>query len=132
MAHIELVSKDQLPPRALVDDDKLDELTKYRWTWAGGYASTRMKQPDGSIKNVLMHRLLVDAQPGDIVDHINRKKLDNRLCNLRVATTAQNNANRGKADVGRASSIYVGLSRKYDRAGWRVTVAGIDFGTYED
>ncbi len=33
--------------------------------------------------------------PHPEIDHINRSKLDNRLCNLREATRVENNANRG-------------------------------------
>lgn len=47
---------------------------------------------------VMLHRLIwfyVHGHwPADQIDHINGKRSDNRLCNLREATPAQNNVNR--------------------------------------
>jgi hypothetical protein len=40
-----------------------------------------------------MHRVVIGAPPHLQVDHINRDPLDNRLCNLRLCTQSQNNAN---------------------------------------
>lgn len=37
--------------------------------------------------------------PADQLDHINRVKTDNRIANLRTATAAENNQNRGYAGV---------------------------------
>lgn len=45
-------------------------------------------------EQVLMHRLVMQADKGDVVDHINRVKVDNRKCNLRFCTTSQNTLNR--------------------------------------
>lgn len=49
-------------------------------------------------KQYLAHRLawlyVYGEWPSGQLDHINRDKTDNRIANLRVATSAQNNANR--------------------------------------
>jgi hypothetical protein len=37
---------------------------------------------------VYMHRLIVDAQPGDLVIHLNKDKLDNRRSNLKLIKLA--------------------------------------------
>ena len=44
---------------------------------------------------IYLHRYITGAPDGMFVDHINGNKLDNRSCNLRVCTMAQNNMNTG-------------------------------------
>jgi hypothetical protein len=69
-----------------------------------------------------MHTLLVPPYPGFMVDHKNGNKLDNRRCNLRLCTRAQNQWNRLAPP--RGSSRFTGVSA--DRRGWR---ARINYGT---
>ena len=40
-----------------------------------------------------IHRLIMEAMPGQNIDHINRRKNDNRKKNLRFCTNSQNQAN---------------------------------------
>ena len=76
----------------LLDTADARRLSHYRWhvSRAGKtmYARTGAKEIGRNMQ--LMHRLLLKAQPGQIVDHRNGNGLDNRRCNLRLATNRQN------------------------------------------
>ncbi len=55
------------------------------------YARARMVI-DGKARDVFMHRLIL-SEGGKETDHKDCNGLNNRLCNLRIATTAQNQFN---------------------------------------
>lgn len=79
---------------ALVDDEDYERVAKFRWgvLYAKGnqcYARRATKR-DGVFRNVLMHRFILDAPDGMTVDHINGDGIDNRRCNIRLATQQQN------------------------------------------
>lgn len=59
----------------------------------------------------LLHRKLLNAPDGMLVDHINKNTLDNRLENLRLVTPAENTWNR-KMQAGAApnTSGFVGVT----------------------
>ena len=86
----------------IVDDADYAELSQYSWHHsAQGYAARR------SGKIILMHRQILNSQPGQHTDHINRNRLDNRRSNLRICTLAQNNRNQKPTG---GSSKYKGVS----------------------
>lgn len=68
-----------------------------------GYAIIAIKRV-----NTGLHRVIMNAPKGTIVDHINRDKLDNRKCNLRLVTHKQNSANK------KAKGAYY-----YEGMGWK-------------
>ena len=72
-----------------------------------------------------IHRLVWEAFNGKIlpnleIDHANRNKLDNRLCNLRLATKAQNARNIKKRNG--TSSIFKGVTYDNKRNNWKAFV----------
>lgn len=80
----------------LVDavDARSDDVRCRNW-WPDGKPAKRVKgtRRHGDPSNVLLHRMIMKAATGQIVDHINGNPLDNRRCNLRFATSGQNSMN---------------------------------------
>ena len=93
---------------ALVDEEDFEYLNQFNWCASGApgryYALSFM----GTGKGQYMHRVILGLKPGEMCDHINGDKLDNRRVNLRLATYAQNNANMVQA-VGMTSKGYIGV-----------------------
>ena len=82
---------------AIVDDDDYEALICFKWHCnAAGYSVRRITIGPGKRAMVLMHRLIAGTPPGKETDHINMDKLDNRKCNLRICTPAENKWNLGK------------------------------------
>jgi len=80
---------------ATVDAADFDRLNKHRW-YASPSASGKMYARRNTKKGtILMHREVLHAPEGMVVDHKDRNTLDNRPCNLRVCTPAQNEYNKG-------------------------------------
>lgn len=95
-----------------VDDEDFAWLSQYSWRasvttpWLV-YAMTDIQEEDGKIHTIGMHRLLVSAPEGSLVDHADRNTLNNKKENLRLATKRQNSAN--SRDRIRATSKYRGV-----------------------
>lgn len=49
---------------------------------------------NGRRRFVRFHRIVMNAKPGQVVDHINKNRADNRKCNLRCCKRAENDRNR--------------------------------------
>jgi hypothetical protein len=80
---------------ALVDE--VDAMyAGFNWHVAAEKYAARSARVNGKKSLIYLHRVLLGAKPGQIVDHINGNTLDNRRSNLRFVTKGQNNANRHK------------------------------------
>ena len=65
------------------------------------------------INGIGLHRVIMDAKQGEVVDHINRNGLDNRKHNLRIVNTSINNKN---ANVRNDSATRIkGVTKEKDR-----------------
>lgn len=112
---------------AVVDSKWFDHLNQWVWfaqrvdnTW---YA-VRQYRHGGRKVTILMHRLILELNDVEIdgmeVDHRNQNGLYNRRCNLRVATTSQNHANRRRQRNN--SSGFTGVSWNKQRSRWTAQI----------
>jgi hypothetical protein len=96
---------------AIVDAEDYDFLMQWSWQ-AKSFPvdkSVFYAKRDNKGKHVYMHRVLIKASKGEIVDHVNRNPLDNRKCNLRLCTISQNAYNRKKVSNNTSGYKGVGL-----------------------
>jgi hypothetical protein len=115
--------------------DVADLLVIARWSWSvrpghnTWYAQRTLSRADGTKPSVTMHRWLMQPPRGVVVDHINGNGLDNRRCNLRLATQSQNTANRKNLRIAGTNSPFVGVSRARNR--WKVEVGDRYVGVFD-
>ena len=72
------------------EDEELLKLYRILFDKNSGYFRVYL----GKGEYTYLHRLIVNAQKGDIVDHIDRNRQNNTRENLRIVTSATNNYNR--------------------------------------
>jgi len=75
----------------LIDPEDYEKVKDYYWRFDGynGYIETFIKTT-----RVPMHRFIMGAGEGDVVDHLNHDQTDNRKANLRIVTPLENAINR--------------------------------------
>jgi len=122
---------------ALVDDEDFEELNEHSWhaMRAGRHwYAVRASRIDGKQHPIYMHRVIIDAQPGQDVDHVDMTGLHNYRANLRLCTDTQNQANRQK-QAG-CSSKYKGVTWHKQHSKWmayiRVHGKRIYLGYFDD
>lgn len=93
-----------------IDEDKVDELSSRKWCLSNGYPSARINK-----SLVYLHRYLMQPRDGQVVDHINGNKLDNRVENLRVCSVKDNSRNRSgvKTRSGHKGIIWDKFNKKW-------------------
>jgi hypothetical protein len=108
----------------LVDESDYEELSKYKWRkdthkacHAKKFYVVRYHRREAqNWTRISMHRQILSAPKGLMVDHINHDGLDNRRANLRLCSNAQNQHN-ARAQVGTSCKwrgvIYYKKNRKY-------------------
>ena len=108
----------------------LDQQDYYRYghiKWCLGgherraYAIGGIKNKNGGAETVYLHREIMKAPKGRIVDHKNCDSLDNRRANLRIATHAQNSSNKRKTKS-KTTSRFIGVSYEKSQNRWAVKI----------
>jgi hypothetical protein len=107
-----------------IDPEDYSRLEGYTWVEKKGYWVTYVPNKEGRLTCVRMHRLIMGAEPGEIVDHIDGDPSNNTKANLRFATRSQNQGN-SKQRVG-----YKGVWKEV-RGRWRARCAGKHLGRFD-
>lgn len=98
---------------AIVDAADFERLVAFKW-----HVTPRSRKVQAQYarrrdpltgKHIWMHREVIGAPVGVVVDHINRNSLDNRRQNLRLCTARENGINRTSS--GRAGHGFRGVKR---------------------
>ena len=96
-------------------------LEDYNWYATKGDKTFYITTNIGGRKKIGLHRLLMNYPKTPMsVDHINRNGLDNRRCNLRIATKREQGINRS-IHINNKSGI-VGVYFKIDRNVWSASI----------
>jgi hypothetical protein len=106
----------------ILDQRDYYQLCNFKWSVISSerkdYAARIVRKTEfGRIKTMLLHREIMNAPKGRLVDHRNGDSLDNRRDNLRFATSAENLRNRGKTKR-KTSSRFIGVYFHKQRNRW--------------
>lgn len=115
---------------ALVDDEDYDWLVaRGRWYAITGNARGKFYAAHGlgGGRVELMHRVILGAPKGRVVDHLNSVAVDNRRANLRLCTPWENAANRHKE---RGTSRFKGVSWHKRGNAWQAAIRVHGVGHY--
>lgn len=104
---------------AFVDDEDYPLVSQYKWYVSGSHSNWYAIR-NNRLKSLIMHRLILNIPKDFECDHINGNGLDNRRCNLRIVTKAQNQMNRRKSQS--CSSNFKGVTWYKSRNKWIVTI----------
>ena len=105
-------------PFALVDSDDYKKLSKYEWKASKSVRGKYYVYAIINNKNVSLHRMIIDAKKGEIVDHINHNSFDNRKSNLRITNQKGNARNSRKGTDSSLSSKYQGVAKYGNTNKW--------------
>jgi len=103
---------------AIVAAADFERLNKYKWTASKG-AGTWYARRQSRGKTIFMHREIMQAPDGLVVDHIDGNGLNNHPRNLRLCTHRQNAYNSRTA---RGTSRYKGVCYDPDTGKWRASI----------
>jgi hypothetical protein len=117
----------------IIDDEDYESLIQYDWRYdnvgtSNEYARRRGFPGEGKSGGIFMHRLIMKANKGDLVDHINGDGLDNRKNNLRLSTKSTNGMNRGKQQNNKSG--YKGVSWCKKGKKWTARIKSKEIGKY--
>lgn len=97
----------------IVDDEDFEKIKQHKWYLTVGlsnikYVKTHIYK-NGKKTTISLHRFIINAQQGEIVDHIDGNGLNNSKQNLRICSHGFNLLYRHKKYINKTSQ-YIGVS----------------------
>jgi hypothetical protein len=118
--------KKEIVGYAIIDKNGYEEVIKYNWYLdKTGYIRAQLNRKSISLSHFIFGKPLI----GNVIDHINNNKLDNRKSNLREATFSQNAQNRKKVN-NNCTSQYIGV--RFNNNRWEVNCSNTYLGRFNE
>ncbi len=112
---------------ALVDNEDYEKVNQYKWHIGYNKKSrtfyalrSQYNKKEKRDITIRMHRFIVNAKKGEMVDHKKHNGLDNRKSNLRIVNNSQNQMNKRRHK--NSTSKYKGVYR-FNKNKWRALIA---------
>lgn len=100
----------------IVDKKDIPMISKERWhIGKNGYVTANSDKK-------YLHRLLLNPKAGEVVDHINGNRLDNRRENLRIADYSENGYNKRLSKDNKSGEFFISCNKTKDY--YSVTIDG--------
>ena len=108
--------------KSIIDDEDYPRISKHRWCYHRDKAAKRgvYEKATRKTKTVYLHREVMNAVDGTIVDHIDGDVLNNQKSNLRCCTPSENGANRNHKSIARSG--YFGVYWHKGKKRWRANI----------
>lgn len=122
---------------ATVDDDDFKFINQYKWhahKHGNTFYAIRGEWVNGKVKSIRMHREIMKAKPGEIIDHKDCNGLNNQKSNLRFCTHSENMRNRTshKNSTSKYLGVYFDKSRNKYRATIYINKKNVCLGRFDD
>lgn len=103
-----------------IDDEDFDLVGRHKWSAHRGSNAIYAVRVVREVR-IFMHRLLLNAKKGEIVDHIDMNTLNNSRNNIRICTASQSQSHRSRANWrGTKTSKFKGVTWLASERKWAV------------
>lgn len=118
---------------AIIDSADVPLVAEYNWMLDQARDRPDYASRGDHQRTVYLHRFLMSAGPGELVDHVNKDGLDCRRSNMRIATPWGNMANVFKRTTN--PNRFKGVRLRHDGAKWCARIQihgkGIHLGSFD-